>query len=868
MNPRHASIQAGDLDRVDRVVQLLEDEQSRHGDVELKRFWLEQQRVHAFGSVDSLGLLVELIKADLRFRFEQGQTPTVAGYLERFPELRAADTRVLSLIYEEFCLSEERGGAPNVESFFERYPDWKDSLASQLRYHRLISTAAGTRPSVPHYPNPGDDFEEFHLESLLGTGGTSRVFLARDNSLGGKQVVLKVSLDRGQEPKAQGRLDHPHIVPVNSVTFQTERQLRGLSMPYRVGLPLDEIIKRVNPAGRPRKAIALWKALVDGASHQVIPGKTDELGRTLAVDAYRLGPRGDGWQGFPVRGTFDQGVAWIVMIMARSLHYAHGMHTFHRDVKPANVLLTLQHGPQLLDFNLAESPHSADQAQAALHGGTLPYMAPEQIAAFLDPELWGKVEAKADIYSLGLVFRELLTGVMPELPPETLSPQRALRNVFDRRPFLEVSVRRLNPTIPHSLDAIVAKCLALSPDDRYADAQAVVQDLDRFLKHKPLVNAVNPSRRERLGNWVKRHRRALAEGAAILIVAAALLYRPIAERLKPPIESLRDFQSAILLLDDEEEEVKPALDLLRKLKSRYPESALLLFYLSFAFDAYRNDYDANDQFNLALNVPGAKEMLVAWAKDHPGVVAHLEDFAKTRFKFADDHIHKFEFDEIVDDTKAKKLKEPYYELAREALLLAVKMNPGSRKAHLHLAKAEDFFGNYDSAFKLVSYAIDIPRSSDDVDDGDIIQSCFAQRCGIETHWAAELRRDGSLEATREALKHIKRAQQDLITHRNSVSSKNSTGDRHKVHEYLEMEIDAMLASGEIEIDLELPTEAKQHLDRARKAIRELIEHARSTELAPPNTSPMNGRLSKGMSRLRNLGVGSPPAADGQHAKRG
>ena len=93
-------------------MQLLEEEWSRHGDVELKRFWTEQQRVQSFGSVDSLGLLVELIKADLRCRFDQGQTPTVAAYLERFPELRGADTRVLSLIYEEFCLSEERGLRP------------------------------------------------------------------------------------------------------------------------------------------------------------------------------------------------------------------------------------------------------------------------------------------------------------------------------------------------------------------------------------------------------------------------------------------------------------------------------------------------------------------------------------------------------------------------------------------------------------------------------------------------------------------------------------------------------------------------------------------------------------------------------------
>jgi serine/threonine protein kinase len=868
MIPRHGSIQAGDLDRLDQVVQVLEQEWSRHGDVELKRFWSEQKRVQSFASIESLGLLVELIKTDLRCRFDQGQTPTVAAYLEQFPELRAADTRVLSLIYEEFCLSEERGRAPDVESFFERYPDWKDSLASQLRYHQLISTAAGLQPPVPVYPNPGDDFQEFHLDSLLGTGGTSRVFLARDNSLGGKQVVLKVSLDRGQEPKAQGRLDHPHIVPVNSVTFQIERQLRGLSMPYRVGLPLDEIIKRVKPAERPRKAIALWHALVDGSGGQVIPGTNDELVRMLTLGAYRLGPRGDGWEGFPVRGTYAQGVAWIVMIVARSLHYAHGMRTFHRDVKPANVLLTLQHGPQLLDFNLADSPHSADQAQAALHGGTLPYMAPEQIEAFLNPELWGKVEAKADIYSLGLVFRELLTGEMPELPPETISSQRALRHILERRPFLEVSVRRLNSTIPHGLDAIVAKCLALSPADRYADAQALAHDLDRFLKQEPLLNAVNPSRRERLGNWAWRHRRALAETAAFLIVGAALLCNPIVERLKPPIETLPDFQSAISLLDDEEEDVKPPLNRLSKLKSRYPESALLLFYLSFALDVHGNDYDANDQFNLALMVPHAEETLVAWAKDHPGVVSHLVVFARNRFKFAQDHIYKHDFDETVDDEKAKELKEPYYERARAALRLAVKMNADSPKAHVYLAKAEDFFGDYPSAFTHVSQAIDLARNSN-IDDWDCNQYCIAVRSQIETHWAGKLRGEGSSDSTRQALGLMKRAEQDLNSHTKSVYGTYSPGGREiKVRECLEMEIEAMLTLGEIEIDLNRPIEAKLHLDRARKASKELIEHAVSTGTPHPNTKRVNKRLSEGQSRLKSLRVDSRTAAKEQPAKRG
>ena len=291
-----------------------------------------------------------------------------------------------------------------------------------------------------------------------------------------------------------------------------------------------------------------------------------------------------------------------MMTVARALHYAHGMQTFHRDVKPANVLLTLHHGPQLLDFNLADSPHSADQAQAALHGGTLPYMAPEQIEAFLNPELWGKVEAKADIYSLGLVLRELLTGQMPELPAETLSPQRTLDTVLDRRPFLDVSVRRFNPAIPHALDAIVAKCLTLSPDDRYPDAQALAQDLDRFLKHQPLLNAANPSRRERLGNWVRRHRRAFAGSVACLIVVCILSWPCSIPRStsvsRSPIETLQGFQSAIDHLD--RRRFKPALDLLLPLEKDYPRSPLLQLYLSFALDGEKRTIEAESHFAQGL----------------------------------------------------------------------------------------------------------------------------------------------------------------------------------------------------------------------------------------------------------------------------
>ena len=239
----------GGFDRAKQAVWTLEAEW-RCGQPRVEEHWARHK------DSGSLSLLVSLIKTDLRYRYESGDAPAVAEYLERFPDLRAEGDRVLSLIYEEFCLREERGERLDPEQFCDRYPMWRDSLASQLRYHQMLSRVVGTPP--PRFPEPGERFEQFEIVSALGQGGAGRVFLARDESLGGRKVALKISADRGQEPMILGRLDHPHIVAVHKVVDDSEMRLRGLCMPYRPGLPLDEVIRQVAPSSRPRTARALW----------------------------------------------------------------------------------------------------------------------------------------------------------------------------------------------------------------------------------------------------------------------------------------------------------------------------------------------------------------------------------------------------------------------------------------------------------------------------------------------------------------------------------------------------------------------------------------------------------------------------------
>ncbi|MHC5542007.1 hypothetical protein ACYOEI_27620, partial [Singulisphaera rosea] len=259
----------------------------RFGEPSLAEHWA------AAGPSAPISWLVGLIKVDLRCRHRRGDGVTVQDYIVRFPELRAENDRVLSLIYEEFCILEESGERPEADSFCDRYEPWRDSLASQLDYHHLLSQAAGVQSApAPKFPLPGEDFEEFHLESLLGQGKSARVYLARDESLAGRKVALKVSPDSGQEPSILARLDHKHIVPVHSVVFQIKTNLRGLCMPYRPGLPLDQLIFRLDPEGLPRHA----SALRDFVATTPLPAESG------------IASKAGGWEGFPAQGTYAEGV--------------------------------------------------------------------------------------------------------------------------------------------------------------------------------------------------------------------------------------------------------------------------------------------------------------------------------------------------------------------------------------------------------------------------------------------------------------------------------------------------------------------------------------------------------------------------------
>jgi WD40 repeat protein/tRNA A-37 threonylcarbamoyl transferase component Bud32 len=207
--------------------------------------------------------------------------------------------------------------------------------------------------------------------------------------------------------------------------------------------------------------------------------------------------------------------ARLVEMLARAVQYAHQHGVIHRDLKPANVLLTTDGEPKITDFGLAkriqDDPQATRASYATLPGtavGTPSYMAPEQ--AIGDGKRVGPL---ADVYSLGAVLYELLTG-RPPFVAETIMDTLLL--VTTEEP---PSPSRLQPRLPRDLVTICLKCLCKEPEKRYASALELADDLKRFLAGEP-IHAVPVTWRERLVKWVRR-RPALA--ALMAVSAAALL---------------------------------------------------------------------------------------------------------------------------------------------------------------------------------------------------------------------------------------------------------------------------------------------------------------------------------------------------------
>jgi WD40 repeat protein len=207
--------------------------------------------------------------------------------------------------------------------------------------------------------------------------------------------------------------------------------------------------------------------------------------------------------------AFFRTAAHLGVQAAEALEYAHQMGVIHRDIKPANLLVDGSGRLWVTDFGLARLGSDAGLTMTGDLLGTIRYMSPEQTLAQRVA-----VDARTDVYSLGVTLYELLT-----LEPayNGRSREEVLRQIAFEEPR---PLRRLNKSVPAELETIVLKAMAKVPQERYATAQELADDLKRFLEDKP-IRAKRPSLRQRVVKWARRHKTVVRAAVVMLVLAAA-----------------------------------------------------------------------------------------------------------------------------------------------------------------------------------------------------------------------------------------------------------------------------------------------------------------------------------------------------------
>ena len=316
-----------------------------------------------------------------------------------------------------------------------------------------LASGRGTATSAPGARRIGD----YELESEIARGGMGLVYRARQLSLN-RPVAFKMILS-GQfasdadverfhvEAEAAAGLDHPNIVPI-----------------YEVGAFEGNHFFTMK--------------LIDG--------------RSMAHEMPRL-----------VKAPRD-GVRLLVKV-CRAIHYAHQHSILHRDLKPANILLDSAGEPHVTDFGLAKRTGGDSQlTQTGTIVGTPSYMAPEQAAPSKVP-----LTTAADVYSLGAMLYEILTGRPPFKGDSPLDTLMLVLNKEAERP------RSINQSVDRDLETIALKCLEKDPARRYGSAEALAEDLDRWLEGEP-IQARPIGSGERIVKWARRR-----PAIAALVVAMA-----------------------------------------------------------------------------------------------------------------------------------------------------------------------------------------------------------------------------------------------------------------------------------------------------------------------------------------------------------
>ncbi len=469
---------------------------------------------------------------------------------------------LLNQLADEFTERYRRGGRPTLEDYVEQHPELADDIRELFPILIQIEKAKiEERPqseksgSEVHHP---ERIGDFRIVREIGRGGMGIVYEAEQISLG-RQVALKIlpqkmllgrklKLRFEREVKAVARLHHTNIVPIFVVG--EEHNIPYYAMQLVPGLGLNEVLKELPflhqksrheqlPPADPKQrhhslsaaflahSLFIWSFersvrydSVDGSDYGCNAQKTgkdttstqnDPMQGHIGVDGpvTEHSPTFSVAQTIPVKlsrskkHTFWQNVTSIGKQAAEALAYAHRHGVLHRDVKPSNLLLDMNGRVWLTDFGLAKVD---DQQNLTLTGdivGTLRYLPPEAFD--------GRNDARSDVYSLGLTLYEMLAGQ----PAHSSEDKNALmKQVTHGEPK---RLRQLNSQIPVELETIVHKAIDREPDKRYQSADALAEDLGRFMRDEP-IQARKMSFVGHIMRWARRNKRVAGLTAAMVLI--------------------------------------------------------------------------------------------------------------------------------------------------------------------------------------------------------------------------------------------------------------------------------------------------------------------------------------------------------------
>jgi serine/threonine protein kinase/WD40 repeat protein len=423
---------------------------------------------------------------------------------------------LVSRVADEFAEGVRRGERPDVEEYARRYPEAAGVLRDVLPALRALAGDGGEPAAEDPAPGCLGDYRPLRE---IGRGGMGVVYEAEQLSLG-RRVALKVlpfagTLDPKQlqrfrnEAQAAAHLNHPNIVPVYAVGC--ERGTHYYAMQLIDGRTVADVIRELRglagqeadePAtGHPSPGrTAPASGLAGGAPPAGLappPPPVDTVNGATAGAATKPSLPANDWRA----------IARLGVQAAEALDHAHQLGVVHRDVKPANLLVDARGNLWVTDFGLALFQSNPGLTATGDMVGTLRYMSPEQALARR-----GVVDHRTDVYALGATLYELLT-LRPALPGT--ERVELLHQIAFTDP---VPPRRLNLTLPVELETIVLKALAKAPEERYATAQELADDLHRLLEDRP-IRARPPTPSQRLRRWARRHKSL----AASLAVSAAVL---------------------------------------------------------------------------------------------------------------------------------------------------------------------------------------------------------------------------------------------------------------------------------------------------------------------------------------------------------